>query len=217
MKRKVCKKCNKELPNDNFHKCKGGKLGTRSVCKSCCNKLNKARNKEYYQKNKKEILEKKREYYQDNKEDIKKKNKSYYYENQEKCQKEARERYEKSCPDKRRKTKLKYYHEKLKHCPENKIRTNLSRRIRDFIHKDNETTEELLGCTFEEFKTYLESMFLDGMTWENYGVHGWHIDHIIPCSSFDLSKSEEIEICFHYSNLQPLWAKDNIRKGNKII
>lgn len=55
------------------------------------------------------------------------------------------------------------------------------------------------------------------MNWSNYGRTGWHIDHIIPIASFDFSKKENIEKCFHYSNLQPLWAVDNIRKSNKLI
>jgi hypothetical protein len=61
---------------------------------------------------------------------------------------------------------------------------------------------------------FLEKKFLPGMNWENYGE--WHIDHIVPCSSFDLSKSEQQKICFNYSNLQPLWAADNIRKSDSI-
>ena len=54
------------------------------------------------------------------------------------------------------------------------------------------------------------------MSWENYGYYGWHIDHIIPCSKFDLSKLEEQKKCFHFTNLQPLWALDNIKKSNKL-
>ena len=62
---------------------------------------------------------------------------------------------------------------------------------------------------------YIESKFKEGMTWENYGT--WHLDHIYPCSKFDLTKEEEQRICFHYSNLQPLWASQNMSKSNEII
>ena len=76
---------------------------------------------------------------------------------------------------------------------------------------------ELLGCTIEELKQHLESKFLPGMTWENHTRDGWHIDHIKPCSSFDLSKEEEQRICFHYTNLQPLWAHENFSKSDKVL
>ena len=70
-----------------------------------------------------------------------------------------------------------------------------------------------LGCTREDLTTHLEGLFQDGMTWDNYG--DWHIDHIKPCSKFDLSTEKAQAECFHYTNLQPLWAKDNLSKGAK--
>ena len=75
----------------------------------------------------------------------------------------------------------------------------------------------LIGCTIQELKEYLESQFKDGMSWENYNINGWHIDHKIPCSAFDLTKIEEQQKCFHYTNLQPLWAYDNRVKHDKIL
>ncbi len=71
----------------------------------------------------------------------------------------------------------------------------------------------LCGCSIEALKKYLESKFLPGMTWENRGE--WHIDHIRPCASFDLRDPEQQRQCFHYTNLQPLWAVDNMKKGAK--
>ena len=79
------------------------------------------------------------------------------------------------------------------------------------------TTFKLVGCSAEELKLYIESLWTNGMSWKNYGISGWHIDHKIPVSSFDLSKEEEQKKAFHFSNLQPLWAQDNLTKGSKNL
>lgn len=73
-----------------------------------------------------------------------------------------------------------------------------------------------LGCSVLELKVYLEKQFKDGMNWDNWGLYGWHIDHIKPLDSFDLTDRKQFLEATHYTNLQPMWAKDNIRKGNKI-
>ena len=72
-------------------------------------------------------------------------------------------------------------------------------------------TDELLGCSRHEFMQHLETLFLPGMSWDNRAK--WHIDHIRPCASFDLTDPAQQRLCFHYTNLQPLWAADNLRKG----
>lgn len=72
-----------------------------------------------------------------------------------------------------------------------------------------------LGCSLNELKSYLESKFKDGMSWNNYGLAGWHIDHIIPLSKLDLSDPEQCKKACHFTNLQPLWARENLAKGNK--
>lgn len=74
--------------------------------------------------------------------------------------------------------------------------------------------KELLGCSLDSFKIYLESLFQPGMSFENYGK--WHIDHIMPVSIFDLTNPEHQRRCFHFSNMQPMWARENIQKSNKI-
>ena len=76
---------------------------------------------------------------------------------------------------------------------------------------------EYLGCSFAEYEKHIESQFQPGMSWSNYGRHGWHVDHIIPCAYFDFTKEEDIKRCFHYTNLQPLWAEDNYAKGDKLL
>lgn len=72
-----------------------------------------------------------------------------------------------------------------------------------------------LGCSIPELRTHLESKFTGGMSWENYGRSGWHIDHIRPLSSFNLNVPEEFQAAVHYTNLQPLWASENCSKSNK--
>jgi hypothetical protein len=78
------------------------------------------------------------------------------------------------------------------------------------------TIVQLLGCEWLEFIAHIESQFQPGMTWENHGVRGWHFDHIRPLSSFDLTNEDELRKGCHYTNVQPLWAADNIRKAGKI-
>jgi hypothetical protein len=113
--------------------------------------------------------------------------------------------------------KYRYKIKKLKTDPVCKITYNLRRRLLSAIKEENksESTFKLLGCSAKKLKEYLEDQFTEGMTWENYGYYGWHIDHIKPCASFDLSDPAQQKLCFHYSNLQPLWAKDNFKKGDK--
>ena len=101
------------------------------------------------------------------------------------------------------------------------INYNLKVRLRARIQHalkgvaKSKKTLELLGVPHMDFfKTWIECKFKEGMTWENR--HLWHIDHIIPCSSFDLTKPEEQAKCFYYTNLQPLWASENLSKGNRI-
>ena len=74
-------------------------------------------------------------------------------------------------------------------------------------------TTELIGCSVQSLRNHLEEKFKNGMSWDNYG--DWHIDHIIPCAAFDLTRSTEQKKCFHYTNLQPLWAHENLSKGAK--
>jgi len=111
-----------------------------------------------------------------------------------------------------------YFRNWLNFSPSNRIASNLRTRVGQLLKNKNKSqkTAELLGCSFKTFQQYLESQFKPGMSWTNYGLKGWHIDHIKPCKSFDLTKLEEQKKCFHYTNLQPLWAEENWAKGSKI-
>ena len=94
------------------------------------------------------------------------------------------------------------------------LRCRMLNAIRRSGTRKNSRTQELLGCDIEFFRGYLEARFQLGMSWDNYGE--WHIDHRIPCKEFDLTDSVQQKQCFHYSNLQPLWAADNFRKNAKL-
>jgi len=100
-----------------------------------------------------------------------------------------------------------------------RIKQSIRTRVRMALSGKSKSkkTLELLGCSVDELRKRLESQFQHGMTWENYGRHGWHIDHIKPCASFDFTLDEDQRKCFHYTNLQPLWAEDNLRKGDKTL
>ena len=97
------------------------------------------------------------------------------------------------------------------------IRSRLSISVRYSGRYKSGSSIENLGCSMEELKIYLESLFLPGMSWDNYGINGWHIDHVIPLAHFDPADIEQLKIACHYTNLQPLWAIDNLKKGAKIL
>jgi hypothetical protein len=101
-----------------------------------------------------------------------------------------------------------------------RLTSNLRGRINRFVRRRDgrSSTRELIGCSPQKLKVYLEALFLPGMSWDNYGSGDtcWHIDHIIPCCSFNLMDPDDQKRCFNYTNLQPLWARDNMKKHNKV-
>lgn len=212
---KSCTQCHKEKPITDFSKQKTGKFGVTSMCKEC----DRLRGKKYYLNNKDNILKNHRFYRKQNpdydtnyyKNNLAKK-KKYVEEHKEEIQK-SRRLYSK----KNRKRLNKYMVDKRK----TDIQFRLAERLRNHLRltvKDNYKsvhTLELLGCSVDFLKKHLESQFKEGMNWSNYTYYGWHIDHIKPCCSFDLTKLEEQRKCFHYSNLQPLWREENQRKGGR--
>jgi len=152
--------------------------------------------KQYRLKNRDRISKVIHAYYEKNKNVINKYNKQYFQDN-----KEGRNAYQRM----KKKKNLSF-----------RLRCLLNSRIWFALkkYKKSKSTTQLVGCSLDYLKDYLESQFDDEMSWSNYGA--WHIDHIKPCASFDLSKPEEQQRCFHYSNLQPLWARDNWSKHSKI-
>jgi hypothetical protein len=107
-----------------------------------------------------------------------------------------------------------YYKQRYKNDIQFRLKVILRNRLLQSIKTDAKAGSAVkdLGCSIEEFKVYLESKFQPGMSWGNIG--DWHIDHIVPLSKFDLSNHEQFRQACHYTNLQPLWAKDNLLKSD---
>ena len=147
----------------------------------------------------------------------KKKFKAYREKNIEK-EKARSKLWRKNNKDHIREYNKKYCRKRYRNDPEFRIRLNLRSRINQAIKKSSSKKifklEKLIGCTIQELKKHLELKFSKGMSWDNYGK--WHIDHILPCASFDLTKKKNQLDCCNYKNLQPLWAEDNIKKGSSI-
>jgi len=118
--------------------------------------------------------------------------------------------------EKRNKSNREYIKKRIEIDPSYKLMQNLRSRLRQALKHQRaykvSKTATLLGCTYEELKQHLESQFTEGMTWDNHGE--WHVDHKKPIAMFDLSKEEDQRVCFHYTNLQPLWAEENIKKSS---
>ena len=188
---KKCSKCNKIKNKNNFYKRKKSLDGLAYICKSC----SYAYSKKYDEQNK----DRRNQYYELNKESILKKQK------QHRSREKVKSNINQYCKQRRR-TDLNI-----------RLKDNISSRIRKAINRGSKNTSSinLIGCSIEKLKTHLEKQFTDGMSWDNYGE--WHIDHIKPCCSFDLSKESEQKQCFHYSNMQPLWALDNLKKSGKFF
>jgi hypothetical protein len=192
MNTKTCKKCNIEKDLIEFYNNQKYIDKKFPWCK-CCVKEYK---KKYQQNNKQKEKLQKAEYYINNKDKIKFNIIKYREEN-----KHWYRNYQNEYAKNRRKFDISY---KLAHYLRTRIRSALNN------NQKGGHLLELLGCTIKEFKKYIESKFMQGMTWDNYGK--WNIDHKIPCCSFDLSDIKQQYQCFNYKNMQPLWEHDNKTK-----
>lgn len=220
----ICTICNIDKPLTNFSiRKETGKL--RKDCKKCT--VDRA--KLFYNRNKDKVKAYKKEYSKKNRSVLSAKNKIYKSkpEVRERINLLAREDNKKNQDkiiERRRKNRVKrnvfmkkYNANMAKTNPAFNITCRLRARIYAVLNGKvkKTTTTELLGCTIEQFKIYFESLFTEGMTWEVYLTGRIHIDHIVACKHFDLTNIEEQRKCFHYKNLQPLWAVDNLKKGIK--
>jgi transposase-like protein len=174
------------------------------------------RNKKYckkrYEQNREKRLEYRANYYKKNKKECIKKQIEYH-----KTHPEVQKRWYDTHKSQLREYMREYEMERKKIDPQYKLGFTLRHRVRTALKqcglKKDKKIKELTGCSINHLKTHLESQFQEGMNWDNHGK--WHIDHIRPCSSFNLLDPKEQQKCFHYTNLQPLWATDNLKKRNK--
>lgn len=222
---KVCACCLRELPTDSFHKDKTKPDGLYSYCKECRHKKAFWKNRsEETIKNQKEYRKKRWRNDETFREESKRYCKQYLKDHPEKValyfhsedalkrQREASKRY-------RDKGGLNEYLKKRRKEDEAfRILLSLRARVQNSLKgKDKSiSTKELVGCSMDDLKKYLESQFKVGMSWDNYGTD-WHIDHIVPCAYFDLTNENHQRVCFNWRNLQPLWKKDNLSKNRKLL
>jgi hypothetical protein len=203
---KRCNICNIEKDESLFHFRSKNSLSMKPFCIEC------ERKKDSFRRQSEEYKIRVKSYHRDP-ENNKIRCKKYRENNPDKIRKSIK-KWQENNVEKSKSYKLKY-----KQSSKSKMTESVRRRIKKYLLIKNitkkNTTFGIVGCTPNELKIHLKSQFTTGMSWDNYGLYGWHIDHKVPLSS---AKSEEelLKLC-HYSNLQPLWAEDNLKKGISII
>lgn len=209
---KKCVKCKIEKELNEFTNNKAKKDGKCVYCRNCYAEINKI----WRQNNPDKDRQIHKKWKQNNLDKVRKNGLKSYYKNHEKRKlksKQYKQDNKKILKIKHRLYANKKYYEDIEYRLKVLIRGRIWKALKR--NSKHSSSLELLGCSIKDLKIHLEKQFINGMNWSNYGQ--WHIDHIKPCSSFDLTNSDQQKLCFHYTNLQPLWAKDNIRKSNKII
>jgi hypothetical protein len=194
---KHCPKCLNSHDISKFYRNSRTPDGLSYTCKPCIAEYSKT----YRVQNKNSIIENKKKWTKLNKDKVINYTKQYYKDNREQIIKRV----------------VRYRSNKLKTDIKFKLQKNIRHRLGKLLKQQTSSIAvTFLNCSLEELKTYLESKFQPGMTWDNYGTKGWHIDHIIPLSNFNLTKEDELKKACHYMNLQPLWWQDNLSKSNKV-
>lgn len=205
---KTCYKCRFPKSLLAFNKCKSGTFGVHGHCRECQKEIRKTFYKQKEQPTKYWLTPERREYSRTSSHE--KYHNDPLWKQKHLEDNKIRRRQEPA------KIKARLQRKRWYNIPKNRIACSLRVRLRKAIQKGIkiDTTEKLLGCSFDKAKQHLEDRFCRGMKWENYGR--WHIDHIVPCSFFDLTDAYQQRMCFNYRNLQPMWAKENISKCNRV-
>ncbi len=196
---KRCYKCNLLRSLDQFYKSPNRLDGVSSKCKECY--------KDYYKKNKDYINKQKRQYYRQNKDKSLERNKKWRKDNPNYCKSYYKSNKEKILAY-RKQRRNENSQIQLSACVSSGISKSLNNQ------KNGRHWETIVDYTIEDLMYHLESQFKEGMSWENYGLFGWHIDHKIPKCMFT---TKQIKECWALDNLQPLWAEENLIKNNKLL
>jgi len=209
---KACNKCGETKPAKEFHKDKHKTDGLCTTCKSC----KRAYRKSYYSENREKAVIDSKSWYKSNRDKAAKARKIYRLRNIEKSKRIRKSQYWKN-PEKAKEQNKIYARERARVDPVYRLRLRCRKRIwaafKEGGYSKNSSSFDMIGCSIDELTHHLESKFTKGMSWDNYGE--WHVDHIVPLASAN-TESEVIALC-HYTNLQPLWANENLSKGAKIL
>ena len=168
----------------------------------------------YREKNKEELAEKAKQYYNNHKESAREWGKEYRKKNSTIIRKKKSE-YLKNNRDKASAYRMERYYNNEEFKLAVLVRSRISTILRRKKVRKQDRSLKYLGCAVSELKAHLEKQFKLGMTWDNHGRYGWHVDHIRPLASFNLVDLEQQHVAFNYKNLQPLWAEENLTKGTK--
>jgi hypothetical protein len=204
MEIKICSKCGVEKELKDFNKMSKVKCGVRSYCREC----QKIDSKKYRLENKEKIKEYNTKWNKENQEYYKKYFEEYYIINYEK-EKERKLKWSRD----NREYSNNYQKKRKKENILFNIISNMRNSVNRYLKYKSKHTFEIIGCSPQLLKEHLENQFVSGMGWDNRSE--WHIDHIIPLSSAK-TEDELYKLC-HYTNLQPLWAEENLKKSNKIV
>lgn len=204
---KICTKCKENKGLDSFGKRAPSKDGLNYMCLDCCREKgreNYSNNRLVYKKYRQEHKEERKIYLEENKEQFDEYNRNYHKEYRKRKLEELRIYHRNYQKDKRKNDII--------HKTKDRLRSRLNKAMKSKGWKKNYKFSEYIGCTLEELKKHIESLFGLDMSWENYGE--WHLDHKIPLAS--AKTVEDLYILCHYTNLQPLWAEDNLKKHDKM-
>ena len=210
---KKCSCCQEQKKEEDYNRNISRTDGLSPYCKACA-KVYKAK---FYAENTQQIKDGVERWRNANREKVRKITNKSSAKHKEARRANSRDWYEKNKEHKSRKTIEYRKTDAYKNNVQFKLRDVLRARLHTALRGKKKLVSSVknLGCTIEELKIHLEQKFKPGMTWDNWSFEGWHIDHIKPFSKFDLTDEEQQKLAVHYTNLQPLWAKDNLQKHNK--